>query len=457
MGKEKLISGMIGLEIHCYLKTREKLFCDCVASRERGLAPNTLICPTCTGQPGAKPLVPNGEAVRKAGGIALVLGCTVSSRMPWMRKHYSWPDLPKGYQTTLSGVSAVPIGVNGHFHGIGITEMHLEEDPASWEPSTGKLDYNRSGLPLVEIVTAPDFSTGEEVQAWLGKLVHHLAYLKAIDTNAGIKVDVNVNLPGKTKRVEVKNVNSVDEIGKAIAYELERQVKEGGKHEETRRWDAQKGKTVVMRSKEDAADYRFIADPDLPALMIAPSFVKEVRDSLPEAPEMKLEKLVKQYTIGAGDAQILASHIDLVLFFEEVAKYVAGTVAVPWVTIELLRFLNYNQTTLDAVAIKPAHFGALVKLVHEGKLTPLKAKEILNGWYPKSSMPSVAEGKISDEKQMLGFIQQALRDNPQAVRDYKAGQGKALDFLLGAVMKLSNKRADYAIARKLLMEALSKA
>lgn len=454
--KQKLVQGMIGLEIHCYLNTREKLFCTCLASRERGLAPNTLICPTCTGQPGAKPRAPNLEAVRKAVQIALVLGCTVNARMPWIRKHYAWPDLPKGYQMTLSGTGATPLGVEGTFQGIEISEMHLEEDPASWEPTTGNVDYNRSGLPLVEIVTAPDFSTGEEVQAWLGKLVHHLTYLKAIDANAGIKVDVNINIPGVSKRVEIKNVNSIDEIGKAIAFEFERQAREGGNVEETRRWDAVKGKTSVMRSKETAADYRFIADPDIPVLELVSSFVQDIRLALPASPDATRAKLVKQYKLSSSDAQLLASDIDLVTFFEQVAQEVDGAFAAPWVTIELLRFLNYHKVSLAQVQIAPVHFATLVRFVHEGKLTPLKAKEVLNLWYPHSSMPSLSEGKITNEKQLQAFIVRVIQDHPKAVADYTAGERKALDFLMGAVMKASTKRADYTLARKLLLQALSK-
>jgi len=155
--------GMIGLEIHVYLKTKEKLFCDCVASRKKGDSANTNICPICTGMPGSKPMLPNETAVMRAIQVALMLGCKVSLRMPWYRKHYNWPDLPKGFQTTLSGPKAVPVGTKGNFHGINITEIHLEEDPASWDPTSGRVDYNRSGLPLVEIVTEPEFNTSEEV------------------------------------------------------------------------------------------------------------------------------------------------------------------------------------------------------------------------------------------------------------------------------------------------------
>jgi aspartyl-tRNA(Asn)/glutamyl-tRNA(Gln) amidotransferase subunit B len=161
------MNGLIGLEIHTYLVTKEKLFCRCAASREKGLKPNVNICPVCTGQPGAKPMAANAEAVHKAVMIARMLGCTVNERMRWMRKHYDWPDMPKGYQTTMSGAHATPLGINGNFGGIEVSSMHLEEDPASWDPSSGCVDYNRSGLPLVEIVTAPAFHYAEEVGEWL--------------------------------------------------------------------------------------------------------------------------------------------------------------------------------------------------------------------------------------------------------------------------------------------------
>src|SRR3989338_4126795 len=221
------LKGMIGLEIHTYLVTKEKLFCTCIASRERGLKPNINICPTCTGQPGAKPMLANEEAVKKAVMIGLMLGCKINSELKWQRKHYDWPDMPKGYQNTLSGTYAIPLGVRGKFFGINISSMHLEEDPASWNPETGEVDYNRSGLPLVEIITEPEFETAEEVTTWIEKLVHSLSYLKAVDSNAGIKVDVNVNLVGlsgerKTERVEIKNISSIEDIGKAIDYELKR-------------------------------------------------------------------------------------------------------------------------------------------------------------------------------------------------------------------------------------------
>ncbi|MBX4196334.1 Asp-tRNA(Asn)/Glu-tRNA(Gln) amidotransferase subunit GatB [Candidatus Pacearchaeota archaeon] len=446
--------GMIGLEIHTYLITREKLFCSCIASRKKGLKPNTNICPICTGQPGAKPMLPNKSAVEKAVQIGLMLGCTINDSMTWQRKHYDWPDLPKGYQGTLSGEGTSPVGSNGTFYGIKISSMHLEEDPASWNPDTGEIDYNRSGLPLVEIVTAPDFSQAEEVVDWLKKLLHSLSYLKAADSDAGIKVDVNVSIPGKTKRVEVKNINSLESVYEAIEYELERQVKEGSVRE-TRRFDEKRGKTMSMREKESQDDYRFISDPDLQPLVLDTKFVNALKNNLPESPQQKLEKIIKKYSIDEKNAAILTKHRDIAEFFEGVSEKIDPQFALPWVTIELLRVLNYHSKNLDEVSITIEHFVALLKLVKDGKITPLKAKEMLNQFYPRSFMPNNVEGKITDIKELEKIAKEVVSHNAKAVSDYRAGDSNALNFLMGQVMKLTQKRADFALTRKILVKILS--
>lgn len=450
---KKEINGMIGLEIHCYVLTKEKLFCTCKASRERGLQGNIYICPICTAQPGSKPMLPNKTAVEKATQIALMLGCKVNEKLVWQRKHYNWPDLPKGYQNTLSGKTS-GLGVGGKFYGINIRSMHLEEDPASWEPSTGNIDYNRSGLPLVEIITEPDFSTSEEVVDWLGKLIHNLAYLKAVDSNAGIKVDVNVSIRNKTERVEIKNVNSLESIGKAIEYELERQAVEGNKKKETRRYDEAKGKTMKMREKESEDDYRFIMDPDLKNIILNKTFIDKIKKDIPDSPEEKLNNIIKKYKIDKKNADILTKNIDIAEFYESVAEKIDGQFALPWVTIELFRFLNYNDKKLDQVEIKVEHFVELLKLVKEGKITPLKAKEILNKFYPKSFMPKADEGKISDTKELNKFIEKVISTNKDAVNSYKNGETKSFEFLMGQLMKETNKRADYKVARELLEKTL---
>jgi aspartyl-tRNA(Asn)/glutamyl-tRNA(Gln) amidotransferase subunit B len=460
--KEKgKIQGMIGLEIHVYLVTKEKLFCNCKASREKGQRKNIYVCPICVGSPGAKPMLPNKEALTQGVRIGLMLGCKINKELVWQRKHYDWPDLPKGYQTTLSG--GVPgVGENGEFRGIGIWSMHLEEDPAAWDPGTGCVDYNRSGLPLVEIVTAPDFKSSIEVMAWLKKLVHGLSYLKAVDSNAGIKVDVNVNIRDKTQRVEIKNLSSIESIGKAIEYELERQNEEGGV-KETRRFDASKGRTFRMRSKEGEDDYRFISDPDLQEIIIESGFISRLNRELPENPVEKLEKIIKKFRIGKKDAEVLTKHIDIAEFFEEVVSLGKGKFtadfALPWITVELLRHLNYNKTRLDGIDIKAPDFVELLEVVRNGKISVLKGKEILNRFYPKSfSIKGEVRkaGKIVGKGELLKVVDRVVKENSKAVEDYNAGDKKALNFLMGKIMTLTEKRADFKTVREILLKILKK-
>ena len=449
---QKLL-GKIGLEIHVYPVTKEKLFCRCKASREKGLRANTLICPICTGQPGAKPMLPNEEAVKKAVRIGLMLGCKINSKLGWKRKHYDWPDLPKGYQNTISGAKATPIGVKGNFLGKEIWSMHLEEDPASWEPETGRVDYNRSGLPLIEIITAPEFESAEEVVAWLGKLIHNLAYLKDVDSNAGIKVDVNVSVKG-TERVEIKNINSLESIGKAIEYEIERQKSEGSIRE-TRRFDFASGKTISMRGKEEADDYRFINDPDLQDIVIDEGFVSILKGSLPEKPEKKIEKFIKKHKIDKKNAEVLAKHLDIAEFFEKVAEQIDALFALPWVTIELLRHLNYHSKTLEQLDIGVDDFVKLIKLVKEGKITELQGKQILNKFYPKSFDPTKDFlGKISDAGKLEKIAKKVIAENKKSVEDYLAGEEKALNYLMGKIMDATGRRADFSTAKKILIKLL---
>lgn len=451
---ERVLQGIIGLEIHVYLTTKEKLFCRCRAVREKGTEPNKFICPICTGQPGAKPTLPNKTAVEKAVQIGLMLGCKINERIFWQRKHYSWPDLPKGFQSTLSGPRAFPVGERGKFFGIKIRGIHLEEDPAAWEPATGGVDYNRSGLPLVEIVTEPDFSTAEEVKEWLGKLIHNLVYLKAIQKDAGLKVDVNVSLRGG-ERVEIKNVNSIENICLAIEHELERQAREKSERE-TRRFDSEKGVTVKMRSKEEAQDYRFISDPDLAGLVLDKNFVSALAKKLPETPEKKLEKLIGKYKIGKEDAAVLSKHLEVVEFFERVAEKVEPRFALHWVTVELLRHLNYHSKTLNEVEIAPEHFVELLNAVRDGKITELQAKNILNAFYPKSFSLRTrgVEGKISSSDELTRICQEVLAREKDVVMRYRAGEKKLINFLVGEVMRRTEKRADFKIVLKVLENLL---
>ena len=447
----------IGLEIHGYLLTNEKLFCKCRS--EHGLKhskPNTNICPICTAQPGAKPLLPNKKAVDKVIQIALILRCKINKKLVWQRKHYDWPDLPKAYQNTISGPYAIPIGEKGKFLGIKIRGAHLEEDPAAWNPKTGEIDYNRSGSPLIEIVTEPDFKNSEQVIAWLKQLTATLSYIKAINKNSGIKADVNVSIKGG-ERIEIKNINSLKNIKTAIEHEIQRQKKELPKIQETRMFDENKGITIKMRTKEQAQDYRFLSDPDLPIIKINKKRVEKIKSVLPETPYEKLEKLIKKYKIKKKSAEILIKKLEIVEFFEKIIKKTNPELAVRWVTEELLSILNYNKKELEDIEIKKEHFIELLKLIENKKITELKAKEILRQFIPRSFSPkqhAKEYAKISDTKQIEKFTHQVIKQNQKAVQDYKSGKKESLNFLIGQVMKLSNKRADFKTARKILEKIL---
>lgn len=450
----------IGLEIHVYLDTAEKLFCKCSTTVRD--AQNTHMCPICTGQPGSKPMLVNREAVEKLIQVSLVLGCKVNSDTDLLfnRKHYSWPDLPKGFQNTISGSHTKFPAEKGKFKGIGIWECHLEEDPAAWNPETGHINYNRSGLPLVEVVTAPDFKSVEEVIMWLKQFILSLSYIKAIRKDAGIKVDCNVSTLGE--RVEIKNLNSLENIQKALKYEIERQyeVFDGGEtiEQQTRSYDVHSGKTIKMRSKENAADYRFIPDPDLPCVVISKKDVMDIKRSLPETPDEKLEKLLKDFDVDKKDAEILTKNLELVEFFEELAREgIDVKKHLSWITVELLRVLNYNTVTLDDsdVDIKPVHLAELIKLVEKEEITVLKAKQIMNDFVPRSF--SIKEKgditKIADNA-VVNICHEVIKENQKAVDDFKRGQENSLNFLVGQVMRKSERRADFKVARETLLSVL---
>jgi aspartyl-tRNA(Asn)/glutamyl-tRNA(Gln) amidotransferase subunit B len=451
----------IGLEIHGYIDTQEKLFCTCKAEHDKklGAKPNTNICPICTAQPGCKPLLPNKSAIDKAIQIALILRCKINENIPWQRKHYSWPDLPKGYQNTLSGPHAIPLGVKGKFLGIRIIECHLEEDPAAWNPQTGEIDYNRSGSPLIEIVTEPDFKDSEQVEEWLKQLITTLSYIRAMDKKAGIKSDVNVSISETDHtRIEIKNVNSITNIKNAIDLEVKRQEKELPIKQETRRFNAEKQTTELMRTKEQAQDYRFISDPDLPRIKITKSRVETLKKTIPETPQIKLEKLIKKHKIPEKSAKILTKNIDLIELFEKLLETKINPIlATRWTTEELLSVLNYNKKNLEDIDILPKHFLELLELIENKTLTELKAKDILRTWKERSSSPKKAakeSSTISDTSQIEKWAKQIIKENSKAVEDFKSGQQQALNFLIGQVMRISEKRADYQTAKKVLEKEL---
>jgi len=465
MAKEKEVKEKIGVEIHGYLITKEKLFCRC-ATNYKIAEPNANICPICTGQPGSKPMLPNSEALKKTIAIALMLECKINfSKLIWQRKHYDWPDLPKGYQDTMSGAYSVPIGQGGEYLGIKIREVHLEEDPAQWNPETGNIDYNRSGMPLIEIVTEPDFSNAKQVREWLNKLVIALSYINALDSNAGIKADINVSIRAGGKqgeRVEIKNLNSISAIEKAINYEILRQTellkKEGKIKRETRTFDERQNITISMREKEIAEDYRFIPDPDLPIIQVKQAEVEKITALLPELPHLKVERFIKKYGIDKDSAEVLSSDINLANFFEKIASKINSTLAARWITVELLRILNWNKKDLQEVQIRPEHFIELLKLIQEKRITELAAKQILNKFIPKS-FSSIEKIKnvsvIDDKKEIEKICRGIIEKNEKAVEDYKSGKQEALKFLIGQVIEKTQRRANPKIVYETLKKLIS--
>jgi aspartyl-tRNA(Asn)/glutamyl-tRNA(Gln) amidotransferase subunit B len=453
-----MIDSKIGFELHVYIdmnESKKKLFCNCSIKEAD---PNTNICPVCTGQPGNKPMLPNKEAVDKTIKAGLMLNCNINNNLLFQRKHYSWPDLPNGYQKTMSGSYSVPVGENGSFMGIGIREIHLEEDPARWDPITGKVDYNRCGFPLIEIVTEPDFKSAEEVRDWVKKLLRTLSYVKAVDKTAGIKSDVNVSIAPSYKRVEVKNVNSLKSIAKAIGYEIARQQEEPVKAMETRAWDDEQGQTVFMRAKETLQQYMFIPEPDLPVVKIDDKYINKIKKQLPEKPEEKIEKYVK-LGVTKEDAVVLSSERLLAELFDKVSKEIDPKLAAKWLRRELLRVMHYNKNELEDLKIDAKHMIELLKLVEAKTITETTAQKILEKlieepFSPKEFVEKEKLGAISGEEELKKLCEEAVKENPAAVEDFKKGEEKALNFVVGKVMQKTRGKADPAVVNKIIREII---
>ena len=464
-GEKREAGAKIGLEIHGYVETKEKLFCRCKNFHDMKLiSPNTNVCPICTGMPGSKPMLPNSSAINKILEIALMLNCKPNlvenkKQLIFQRKHYNWPDMPTGYQRTISGAYSIPIAEKGNFLGRRIKEVHLEEDPAAWNPETGKIDYNRAGAPLVEIVTEPDFKNSEQVEIWLRQLILTLSYINALNKDAGIKADVNVNISNLSERTEIKNVNSISEIVRAINFEIKRHEKEKPIKKETRRWNSELEITELMRGKEEQADYRFIPDPDLPIIKITKDRIEKIEKSLPESPIEKLDKIIKKYKIDRKNAEILIKNLEIAELYEKIIEKINAKFALPWITVEWFSVLNYNKKTMSELEINAEHFIELLELLKESKITPLKAKEIMRKFIPKSFSPEkllTSSKIINSEGELRKIVKNVLDKNKKSVDDFKKGEEKAFNFLMGKIMQATNKRADYNIIRKLLEDELKK-
>ena len=446
---------MCGLEIHVQLETESKLFCDCPTNYQDAPA-NSNICPVCLNQPGAKPHPTNKQALENALMIALMLNCEIDQGVTYfMRKHYDYPDLPSGYQRT-----SVPIGVNGELNGIRIHEIHVEEDPGQYKPNEGVVNFNRSGIPLVEIVTEPDIKSPKEARTFLKELIRVLQYSGAARGEGTMRADVNISINGGN-RVEMKNVNSIKGAYRALIFERNRQKRnlERGieTKQETRAYVESQMITTAMRLKEDADDYRFITDPDLPPMKIADETIQKVLDTMPEAPHNKVIRFVEDYNIDNETAKVLTSELDLAIAYEEVVKEIDPVFAAKWMRDELKRVLTYNKLDFADSEITVADLIEFLNMVNNKEITVKAGQRIIEQMPNNEKSPkAIAEelgllGVVKDDE-ILAVVKQAIEENPKAVEDYLAGQKASINFLVGQVMRLTRGKADPGETVKLLKE-----
>lgn len=451
------INVKIGLEIHVPLNTQQKLFCDCPTNYYEVEEPNINTCPVCTGMPGSKPFPINGAAIETAVMITRLLNCKTKAENIYVkRKHYNYPDLPSGYQRTSE-----PLGIDGNLEGIGIWEVHLEEDPGRYDLGSGRVDYNRSGVPLAEIVTAPDMKSPDDVRNFLRELVNLLRYTeRIIDVGGVMRADVNISIEGGA-RVEIKNINSVKGAYKAINYEVIRQknlMRRGGTvRQETRGFNEKSMITTTMRVKETAADYRYIPDPDIPPLLIEKSFIESI--ALPETPQIRRSRLKSEYKIPGKYAQTLVRNKEIADLFEEVAKEANPSTAADWICREVLRQLNYRGIELSESQLNSKIMIELIELITDSEITESTGKKLVervidSGEGPKKIVSDEGMGRISGADELSSVACDVINENPQAVLDYNAGRNGALNFLMGQVMRKMKGRADAGVVIKLLKEKL---
>ena len=474
----KQYETVIGLEIHVELATKTKIFCGC--STAFGGAPNTHTCPVCTGMPGSLPVL-NRQVVEYAMAVGLATNCHIHQFCKFDRKNYFYPDNPQNYQISqlylpICYDGGIEIETSAGKKVIGIHEIHMEEDAGKlihdeWEDCT-LVDYNRSGVPLIEIVSEPDMRSAEEVIAYLDKLRLIVQYLGASDCKlqeGSMRADVNLSVRevGAKEfgtRTEMKNLNSFKAIGRAIEGERARQIEliEEGKKviQETRRWDDNKEYSYPMRSKEDANDYRYFPDPDLVPVIISDEWLQEVRDRQPELRTEKLERYEKEFDIPAYDAEILTGSKHLADLFEETTQLCKKPKKVSnWLMGETLRLLKEEGKEPEELDFSPEHLAALIELLDAGTINQTVAKEVFEKIYYENVDPQAyveAHGlkMVNDDGLLRGVVEQVIAANPQSVADYRGGKEKALGFLVGQTMKQMKGKANPGAVNKLLRELL---
>jgi len=447
----------IGLEIHIPIKTKQKLFCDCPTNYYEISEPNVSVCPVCTGMPGIKPYPINSEGLESVVMLAKLLNCKINEKIFVKRKHYNYPDLPSGYQRTSE-----PLGVDGNLNNIGIWEVHIEEDPGKYDLNYKRVDYNRSGTVLAEIVSAPDMHSPEEARNFLKELINLVKYTnRTVEVGGVMRADVNVSIEGGA-RVEIKNVNSIKGMVKALKYEILRQKNlksVGGEAKmETRGYDENQMVTVPMRTKETADDYRYLPDPDIP-----PIYLKEISEKivLPETPRSRTKRLISEYGIRDDYADILVRNKEIADIFEEIVSHdkFMAEISSSWICGEVLRQLNYRDMEWndEKNKLNKKILSDLFVLLANNSITENTGKKILERVIDSGELPcDIVEKENlrieSNDDVLEGIINDVLAKNQKALQDYKAGNKSSMNFLVGQIMRNTKGKAD----NKKVMEILER-
>jgi aspartyl-tRNA(Asn)/glutamyl-tRNA(Gln) amidotransferase subunit B len=472
---------VIGLEVHAQLLTRSKIFCGC--STTFGEEPNSQTCPVCTGQPGSLPVV-NRKAVEFAIKLGLATSCRIAPYSLFARKNYFYPDLPKGYQISmyefpLAEDGLIEIMVDGQKKRIQIIRIHMEEDAGKLKhgetPETASfsyVDFNRTGVPLVEIVSGPEIRSPEEAGDYLRKLRAILQYLEICtgDMEKGtFRCDANISVRPKGQkefgtRTELKNMNSFRHVEKALEYEIKRQIAILEDREEvvqeTRLWDVDQGITISMRGKEEAHDYRYFPDPDLVPLRIDEKWVEEIRKSLPELPDEKKKRFVRQYQIPEYDAEILTSSKPLSGYYEETVKsFNEPKIVSNWVMGDLLHELKRDEKEIDECRVTPKHLSEMLQMIKKGTISGKIAKGVFEEMYRTGASPEdIVKEKgwiqILDEREIERAVENAMEAHPKQVEDYRKGKEKLFGFFVGEVMKQTQGKANPKLVNELLKKKL---
>ena len=475
----KQYETVIGLEVHVELATRTKIFCSC--STRFGGAPNTHTCPVCTGMPGSRPVL-NRKVVEYAMAVGLAANCQINQLCKFDRKNYFYPDNPQNYQISQLYLPICHDGwveietAQGQKKKIGIHEIHMEEDAGKlihdeWEDCS-LVDYNRSGVPLIEIVSEPDMRSADEVIAYLEKLRLMIQYLGASDCKlqeGSMRADVNLSVreAGSSEfgtRTEMKNLNSFKAIARAIEGERQRQIEllEDGKAviQETRRWDDNKESSKPMRSKEDAKDYRYFPDPDLPPVVISDQWIEKVRAAQPELRDEKMERYQNEYGLPAYDASILTESKAMADLFEETVKLCQKPKeASNWLMVEAMRLLKEKAMEPEEMGLSAASLAALIDMVESKEINRTIAKTVFQEMFdqdmdPRQYVKEHGLGMVADDGALRKAIEQVMEENPQSVADYKSGKTKAMGYLVGQTMKAMKGKADPASVSSMVKEML---